>query len=127
MKPADAILILVALALGVLVAISTNAWIAALDSGQAEVRMAKAELLASAGLMELHNAVYAKVGERTWEERVKPEFMSRIIWQTVAETGDPFPRWQDVVGWVRANPEKARSILEGAARKAERMLQGDDE
>lgn len=112
----DVILCILALALGPLLAVSMGRWAHGAESGRCELLAAKQELMASAGLLELHNRIYEKVGERAWRERVKPEFMSRIIWETVRESGDLAPGWQDVVGWVRAHPERARGILEAAAQ-----------
>jgi hypothetical protein len=115
-KLVDVILCLLGLALGPILAVSMARWAEGADSGRCELLAAKQELMASAGLLELHNRIYERVGERAWRERVKPEFMSRIIWETVQESGDLAPGWKDVVGWVRAHPARAREILEAAAR-----------
>ncbi len=73
---------------------------------------AKRALLKEAGLMELHNTVYARVGEERWVGEVRPQFMSELTALTIRETGNPFPKWQDVVEWTNKNPQDARGILE---------------
>ncbi len=73
---------------------------------------AKRALLKEADLMKLHNTVYAQVGEERWVGEVRPQFMSELTALTIRETGNPFPKWQDVVEWTKKNPQKARGILE---------------
>ena len=73
---------------------------------------AKRALLKEANLMELHNTVYARVGDERWVGEVRPQFMSELTALTIRETGNPFPKWQDVVEWTNKNPQAARGILE---------------
>lgn len=70
-----------------------------MEKGAAEISVAKRELLSSAGLSDLHHAVYAKVGEARWEREVKPAFLGAITHATVRETGDIIPSWRQVVDW----------------------------
>ncbi len=114
MKRIDVILAALALGTGPLMAYSANRWTEAVERGPAEMEAAKQELLASAGLMALHHKVYAEVGEREWEGRVKPAFLSAITWETVRATGNPLPDWREIVSWVRENPARARALLEAA-------------
>lgn len=111
----EIVVLLVALLAGVGSAASLDRWHAGLERGSVETVGAKEELLASADLRKLHHRIYEAVGERAWEERVKPDFLMAITAATVRETGDLFPDWRDVVGWVRRHPEEARRYLEGAA------------
>lgn len=99
---------------------SVDRWFAAADRGREELATAKRELLVSAGLDALHHKVYAKVGERAWKDEVRPAFMSAVTWETVRATGKPLPEWEDIVAWVRANPQRARQLLEAAATRRER-------
>jgi len=55
------------------------------------------------------------VGERVWEEQVKPQFLSDVTWATVRATGNLFPDARDLIDWVRANPEEARRLLKASA------------
>lgn len=112
----SAILVGIAFLIGLLAAWSTNEWFTLFDRGKVEAHQAKVDLIASAGLFELHNKIYQKVGDRDWKERVRPTFMSAITWETVRETGSLIPGPGDVVAWVRAHPERARKLLEDAAR-----------
>jgi hypothetical protein len=112
----DVVLLLVALPCGVLCAVSTGRWLDGAERGRAELQEFKRELLASAGLQELHNKVAAEVGPRAWKEHIRPEFVRRITIATARETGDLLPDWPDVVRWVRAHPERTREILRECAR-----------
>src|SRR5574342_562237 len=103
--------------IGVLLAVSTARWEYGWENGRRQEREAKRELLAVAGLMELHHKVYAEVGERDWEGRVKPQFLSALTRETVRSTGDLAPDWRDVVRWAREHPERARELLRAAAHK----------
>lgn len=120
MKRADLVLGLCALPMGLLVAWSMDQWMGAEERGRAEILEAKRELLASAGLAKLHHKVYTQVGERAWEADVKPAFMSAITWETARATGNPLPDWREIVTWTRANPQRARQLLEAAATRRER-------
>jgi hypothetical protein len=113
-KRIDIILFTLALGFGPLMAYSANRWMDAADRGRVEMETAKRELLASAGLMALHHKVYAEVGEREWEGRVKPAFLSKITLETVKATGNILPDWPEIVSWVRANPARARELLEAS-------------
>lgn len=108
-------MVLLSILIGILVAHSTSRWMDGIERGTTEISVAKKELLLSAGLFDLHNAVYAKVGEARWERQVKPDFLSAITRATAWDTGDPFPSWRMVVDWVRDNPEDARRMLKDAA------------
>jgi hypothetical protein len=101
--------------LGIAAAHSTDTWIKAFERGQTEAFSAKKELLASAGLEQLHHTIFAQVGETKWEREVKPAFLSAITQATARETGELFPDWRTIVGWVRAHPEEARRMLRDAA------------
>lgn len=114
MKPIDLILALVALGTGPLLAFSTERWMDSAERGRVEMETAKRELLQSAGLMALHHKVYAEVGEREWESRVKPAFLSAITVETVKATGNVLPEWREIVTWVREHPARARELLEAA-------------
>jgi hypothetical protein len=113
-KRMDIALVLAALMAGPLLAISMGMWMDGCERGRHEVRQAKVELVRSAGLFELHNKVYTRVGEAAWCQQVKPDFMSAITWETVWSIGSLTPDWRDVVEWVRAHPERARALLRGA-------------
>lgn len=115
MKLIDVILALSGVLCGVLIACSLERWMTATDQGRIEVQRAKEELIASAGLFELHNAIYSKVGPYSWETEVKPRFMSSLTYATIRETGNLLPEPDDVVKWVRAHPAEARRMLEQAA------------
>ena len=114
MKRIDIILFTLALGCGPLMAYSANRWMDASDCGRVEMETAKRELLQSAGLMALHHKVYAEVGEQEWEGRVKPAFLSKITVETVKATGNVLPDWPEIVAWVRANPARARELLEAS-------------
>jgi hypothetical protein len=113
-KRIDIALVLLALLIGSLCAVSTGRWIDSMETGRIEVQKAKLDLVASAGLFELHNKIYQEVGERAWRDQVRPEFLSRITWETVRATGSLVPEPQEVIDWVRHNPEQARQILKDA-------------
>lgn len=117
MKLIDFVLVVAALLVGALWAYSVGRWIEASERGVAEMKVAKEELIRSAGLFELHNRIYSQVGERAWRERVRPEFMGAITRETVLATGDPLPDWRKVVGWVREHPERARELLRAAGER----------
>lgn len=104
--------------IGVATGLSTQEWMDAADNGEQEYRAAKEALLDSAGLRQRHHEVYAKVGEQTWENQVKPDFLSAITWATVRDTGTLLPDWKDITEWVRAHPEEARRLLDQAAAAA---------
>ena len=112
----SAILVGVALLMGPLLALSIGRWWDIVERGPQEARKAKVDLISSVGLFELHNKIYQKVGDRDWKDRVRPTFMSAITWETVRETGSLFPGPEDVVAWVRAHPDRARQLLENAAK-----------
>jgi hypothetical protein len=95
---------------------STAQWISAAEQGQLDGQRAKRDLIGSAGLFKLHNEIYSKVGPKAWESEVKPDFMSAITWATVRDTGNLIPEAQDVVEWVRAHPDEARTMLKGVSR-----------
>ena len=116
MKRIEVVLVLVALALGPLLAMSLSRWYDAVDRGNEEIRTAKIALMKEAGLFELHNQIFTKVGPYDWENRVKPAFMSAITWATVRETGNSLPSACEVIDWVRTNPERARQLLLDASR-----------
>jgi hypothetical protein len=115
MNVAGIALILLALSTGMLAAWSTDQWFDAAELGDAEYQKLKNEFLNSADLMRLHNEVYKQVGERVWEEQVKPQFLSDVTWATVRATGNLFPDARDLIDWVRANPEEARRLLKASA------------
>ncbi|OHB70386.1 MAG: hypothetical protein A2W23_07490 [Planctomycetes bacterium RBG_16_43_13] len=58
-----------------------------------------------------HNVIFAKVGEKTWDRNVKPEFMKAVIVETIKSTGNPFPSSQDVLNWVKNNQDRAGQLL----------------
>jgi hypothetical protein len=111
MKKIDLLMTTVAIFLGMLTAYSSQCWMDGAEHGKAELRAAKEELVRSAGLLELHNQVYSKVGEHAWEAEVKPAFMSHITYATIRETGSIFPTATQVVEWVRTHPQEARRML----------------
>jgi hypothetical protein len=115
MNVAGTILILLAVSMGAFTAWSTDQWIDAAEQGDSEYERLKREFLNSAGLMELHNEVYKQVGERAWEDQVKPQFLSAVTYATVRDTGNLLPDGRDLIDWVRANPEEARRLLREAA------------
>src|SRR5262245_46328751 len=115
MKVTDLVLILAALPLGVASAWSTDQWLNAADQGEAQVQQLKKDLLQSAGLFELHNEVFAQVGERAWEDRVKPQFLSAVTTATVRDTGNLLPDGRELIDWVRTHPDEARRLLRAAA------------
>lgn len=107
---------------GLLLAVSTGRWMDGWENGRREAAEAKTELLRSAGLAELHHKVYAQVGERDWEARVKPDFLSAITRETARANGDLMPNWRDVVDWTRRNPERARELMLRASRQRGDLL-----
>ena len=113
----DLIFVAVAFLIGVLIAYSIGRWIKSSDQGTAEMKLAKEELIRSAGLFDLHNRIYSEVGDQIWRERVRPEFMGAITYETVLATGNFLPDWRDVVEWVRENPERARDLLRAAGER----------
>jgi hypothetical protein len=115
-RRSDIVLTIIALLLGLFVAWSTNEWMTGIEHGKLEARKAKVELIAQAGLFELHNEIYTKVGPLAWENRVKPAFMGAITLETIRDTGDYLPDWRDIVNWVRAHPERTRQLLKEAAK-----------
>lgn len=118
-KRMDFVLAVIALPVGALSAASAERWMDASEKGAVEIRQAKRELLASAGLLDLHNSVYSRVGPAAWENRVKPAFMMAITCETVRETGNIAPDWRDVVAWVRSNPDRARQLMKDAERSGD--------
>ena len=115
MNVAGVVLILLALSTGAVTAWSTDQWFEAAAQGDAEYQQLKSEFLNSAGLMQLHNEVYQQVGERAWEDQVKPQFLSSVTWATVRDTGNLLPDARDLINWVRSNPDEARRLLKEAA------------
>ena len=115
MNVAGAVLVLLALSMGAFSAWSTDQWYDAAAQGDAEYQQLKNEFLNSAGLMQLHNEVYKQVGERAWEDQVKPQFLSAVTYATVRDTGMLLPDGRDLIDWVRANPDEARRLLREAA------------
>ena len=87
MNVAGIALILLALSTGAVTAWSTDQWLDAAEQGDAEYQQLKTEFLNSAGLMQLHNEVYKQVGERAWEDQVKPQFLSAVTYAAVRYTG----------------------------------------
>ena len=114
-KRINVALVIAALLIGFATAWSTEQWLQAAERGEAEVPHLKEDFLKSAGLFELHNQVYSQVGERAWEDRVKPQFLSDVTYATVRETGKLMPEARDMIDWVRAHPEEARRLLQRAA------------
>lgn len=110
----DLLFVLAAPLTGVLCAFSTERWMDGLESGRVDLERSREDLVRSAGLFELHNAVYSRVGERAWENEVKPDFLRALTYATIADTGDILPEAQDIVFWVRKNPARAREMLERA-------------
>lgn len=90
--------------------------------GPGEARAAvgdlKSELLDQADLWRVHNDVFASVGQREWEDHVKPHFLSAITWRTIADTNKMIPTEKDIVNWVRGHPQEAREILIELGRRA---------
>lgn len=115
MNVAGIALVLMALSMGAFSAWSTDQWFDAAAQGEAQYQELKKEFLNSAGLMQLHNEVYQQVGERAWEDQVKPQFLSAVTYATVRETGNLLPDGRDLIEWVRAHPEDARRLLKEAA------------
>lgn len=115
MKLIDVILATFGVLVGILGAYSADRWMRGQERGQIEIKKTKEELIASAGLFELHNAIYSKVGPYSWETEVKPRFMSALTYVTIRETGNLLPKPDDVVKWVRTHPAEARRMLEQAA------------
>jgi hypothetical protein len=112
----DLLFALVAPLLGILAALSTDRWCEGMEAGAQELRKSKEDLVRSAGLLDLHYRIYSRVGERAWENEVKPDFLMAITYATANSTGNPLPESRDVVEWVRANPSRARHLLEAAER-----------
>jgi hypothetical protein len=115
MNAAGMVLVLMAISMGAFTAWSTDQWIDAAEQGDAEYQRLKNEFLNSAGLMELHNEIYKQVGERAWEDQVKPQFLSAVTYAAVRDTGNLLPDARDLIEWVRANPDEARRLLREAA------------
>lgn len=99
---------------GIASAASMDRGMGAMERGSLEYCQAKREMMGSAALFELHNRIYAEVGAHAWEARVKPEFMRKVTYATIRETGKAIPELQDVVKWVQAHPADARRMLEAA-------------
>ncbi|MCI0659095.1 MAG: hypothetical protein L0170_18735 [Acidobacteria bacterium] len=116
MKLVNLAFALAALAIGAGAAWSTGEWMDSSERGTAELKAFTQDLLASAGLFELHNQVHAKVGPEAWENLVKPQFMSAITYATIRETGNVLPEGRDVVEWVRSHPQEARRLMIEASR-----------
>ncbi|MEE8143148.1 MAG: hypothetical protein V3T77_08610 [Planctomycetota bacterium] len=110
------LLFIAALIFGIAIQLFIRPWAEALPFGQ-ELELAKEELLNSAGLMEAHNLVYQEVGEKAWENSVKPAFLRVLVLRTVVDTWNLFPTWRDVVAWVRAHPQEANEILAQEKRR----------
>ena len=108
-------LILAAVPLGAGAAWSTDKWLEGAEQGTTDLNEFKKELLATAGLAQLHNDVYRQVGEQAWEGRVKPQFMSAVTYATIRETGNLLPEGRDVIDWVRSHPEEARRLMKAAS------------
>ena len=106
------IMAILAPSFGVLCAVSTNRWFDVVERAPEEYRNLKMDLLREAGLFDLHHKVYAQVGERDWETRVKPGFLSAITWRTARDSGNWIPSSQDIILWVREHPAEARGIME---------------
>lgn len=115
MKRIDLVMVLSGVVAGILMACSANAWTNSLERGKVQAQTAKEDLIKSAGLFELHNAIYSKVGSVDWENRVKPTFMSRLTYATARETGNIIPEPAEVIDWVRAHPKESRRMLLEAA------------
>ena len=109
------VLLLVALSMGAFGAWSTDQWVEAAAQGDEEYQRLKNEFLNSAGLLQLHNEVHQQVGEKAWEDQVKPQFLSAVTYATVRDTGNLLPDARDLIDWVRANPDEARRLLRVAA------------
>jgi len=62
-------------------------------------------------IIALHHHIYAQVGERTWEESVKPLFYQTLLLRTIEDTGDPFPTPAQVLEWVRTHVAETEDIL----------------
>ena len=71
----------------------------------------KKMLLDEADLREVHHEVYARVGEKDWEERVKPAFLAEITLAAGRENGTLLPGSNEVLEWVRTHPDEARNLL----------------
>ncbi len=88
-------------------------------------RGAKQRLLDEADLWRVHNEVYAQVGDKEWESRVKPGFLQAITWRTIRDTGKLAPAEDDVIDWVRSHPEETRRIIRDLGTRAAPTAPGE--
>lgn len=117
LKRSDGVLIILAFCAGLLFALSTQAWYEGIARGQKDVIQAKVDLMKDRALYRRHNEIYSKVGDLAWRDTVKPEFMSRLTWKTVMDTGSLLPSAQDIVSWVRLHPKDALQLLDEAGQQ----------
>lgn len=120
MRKADIFALLVAALAGPVVAHSTSLWISWFDAGKREIADTKRELLEVAGLSDLHHQIHARVGERVWESRVKPDFLMALTRAAGAGAGTVFPSQDQIVAWAKRHPAEARCLLEEAANRSSR-------
>lgn len=76
----------------------------------------KKKILEVAKIDRLHHEIHARVGEQRWESEVKPRFVEALYSNIVQDTGESFPSLEQVLNWLRANPDRARMFLERSAQ-----------
>lgn len=71
----------------------------------------KRDFIAAAGAGQLHNEVFAAVGERRWEDNVKPAFVQWVLTNSTADLGTPVPTDEQLLQWVRDHRAEAQDYL----------------
>jgi len=95
---------------GIISAASLSEWFSITGEHPRAVIKEFAQQLPPEVIVEHHN-VYAKVGEKLWEENVKPEFARAMILKTIADTGDVIPSTNVINNWIREHSKDAKNSL----------------
>jgi hypothetical protein len=108
-------LVVGAVGFGLLAAWSFARWDQLIQEAPARAAEEKAAALEAGELTLLHHVIHGKVGEKRWENEVKPEFLKRLTARVVQDTGNPFPDSAAVNDWLRTHRDEAKKMLEDAA------------
>lgn len=103
--------ILSALSTGVLMMYALGRWIDTPAESYTADDFKRAFIEAGA-ITQLHNEVYASVGEKAWEEIVKPSFIMNMTMRVALDTNNVLPGPDDLIKWASDHPDETREMLQ---------------
>lgn len=66
-------------------------------------------------LVQVHNEIYEKVGEQTWENSLKGDTTFSLMMEMLKGTDSIVPTDEEVTEFVRKNKKQIRKVLEESA------------